>query len=264
MKISISQYERSEHQCAVVDDILDNWTTLSHGGKFHAIFATSSIPEAIEYYKLFKLRSELNVTALFDPSIDNNGTAIFKEEAIVEILDNYNACYNKDFRMATYAAFKKDVSYRLAHKEHYKGIENTSGQQLDLLIVVDQMLTGFDSKWINTLYLDKVLVYEKLIQARFQEQIVCMAPLKSLLEQFDITASLTQCREILKKHSNFIRETSLSRTVADKLEYNLGKMNDLFADIEAIFRGAGIENFEKSPDDRSERGQFAQKVQALQ
>ena len=67
--------------------------------------------------------------------------------------------------MATYATFKKDISYRLAHKEQYKGIEHTSDQQIDLLIVVDQMLTGFDSKWINTLYLDKILVYEKLIQA---------------------------------------------------------------------------------------------------
>lgn len=58
-----------------------------------------------------------------------------------------------------------DVRYRLAHKEQYKGVEHTSNQQIDLLIVVDQMLTGFDFKWINTLYLDKILVYEKLIQA---------------------------------------------------------------------------------------------------
>ena len=255
--ISVSQYERSEHQCAVVDDILDNWTTLSHGGKFHAIFATSSIPEAIEYYKLFKLRSELNVTALFDPSIDNNGTAIFKEEAIVEILDNYNACYNKDFRMATYAAFKKDVSYRLAHKEHYKGIENTPDQQLDLLIVVDQMLTGFDSKWINTLYLDKVLVYEKLIQA-FSRTNRLYGPEKPFGTIRYYRKPYTMQRNIEEAFKLYSGDKPLG-LFADKLEYNLGKMNDLFADIEAIFRGAGIENFEKLPDDRSERGQFAKK-----
>ncbi|MBO5512895.1 MAG: type I restriction endonuclease subunit R [Clostridia bacterium] len=255
--ISVSQYERSEHQCAVVDDILDNWTTLSHGGKFHAIFATSSIPEAIEYYKLFKLRSELNVTALFDPSIDNNGTAIFKEEAIVEILDNYNACYNKDFRMATYAAFKKDVSYRLAHKEHYKGIENAPDQQLDLLIVVDQMLTGFDSKWINTLYLDKVLVYEKLIQA-FSRTNRLFGPEKPFGTIRYYRKPYTMQRNIEEAFKLYSGDKPLG-LFADKLEYNLGKMNDLFADIEAIFRGAGIENFEKLPDDRSERGQFAKK-----
>ena len=54
---------------------------------------------------------------------------------------------------------------RLAHKEVYRTVEKTPDKQLDLLIVVDQMLTGFDSKWINTLYLDKMLVYENIIQA---------------------------------------------------------------------------------------------------
>lgn len=163
--IPTAQYEREEHQNAVVDDILDNWVTLSHDSKFHAIFATSSIVEAIQYYKLFKGKSTLKVTALFDPSIDNNGGATFKEDAIVEIVEDYNARYDMKFQLATYAAFKKDISYRLAHKEQYKSIERTPDQQIDLLIVVDQMLTGFDSKWINTLYLDKVLIYEKLIQA---------------------------------------------------------------------------------------------------
>ena len=57
--LPVSQYEREEHQCAVVDDILENWTTLSHDSKFHAIFATSSIPEAIQYYKLFKAKQEI-------------------------------------------------------------------------------------------------------------------------------------------------------------------------------------------------------------
>ena len=67
--------------------------------------------------------------------------------------------------MAKHAEFKKDVAFRLAHKENHKGIERTPEKQLDLLIVVDQMLTGFDSKWVNTLYLDKVIEYESIIQA---------------------------------------------------------------------------------------------------
>ena len=52
-----------------------------------------------------------------------------------------------------------------AHKRPYERIERSPEKQLDLLIVVDQMLTGFDSKWVNTLYLDKVLKYESIIQA---------------------------------------------------------------------------------------------------
>ena len=64
-----SQYRTDEHQEMVVKDIIDNWVVLSQGGKFHAIFATSSIPEALEYYKRFKDAAiNLKVTALFDPS----------------------------------------------------------------------------------------------------------------------------------------------------------------------------------------------------
>lgn len=113
-------------------NILDNWVTLSHDSKFHAIFATSSIVEAIQYYKLFKEKSNLKFTALFDPSIDNNGDATFKEDAIVEIVEDYNARYGMKFQLATYAAFKKDISYRLAHKEQYKSIERAPDQQIDL------------------------------------------------------------------------------------------------------------------------------------
>ena len=60
---------------------------------------------------------------------------------------------------------KKDIALRLAHKSPYISIENDHSMQIDLLIVVDQMLTGFDSKWINTLYLDKKLESERIIQA---------------------------------------------------------------------------------------------------
>ena len=74
-----SQYRTDEHQSMVVKDILENWVVLSQGGKFHAIFATSSIPEALEYYRRFKAAApELRVTALFDPSIDNDGGAKVK------------------------------------------------------------------------------------------------------------------------------------------------------------------------------------------
>lgn len=155
-----TQYSE-EHQKKVVEDIKNNWITLSHNGKFHAIFATSSIPEAIQYYNL--IRSEmptLKVTCLFDPNIDNNGGVAFKEEGLVKILEDYKKMYDLEFTMASHAKFKKDVALRLAHKECYKRIEKTPEKQLDLLIVVDQMLTGFDSKWVNTLYMDKILEYE--------------------------------------------------------------------------------------------------------
>ena len=160
------QYERVEHQKMVIQDILDNWLRLSHASKFHAIFATSSIPEAIEYYRLFReSKPDLKISALFDPNIDNNGGVKFKEDGLVEILEDYNARYEQDFTLATHGKFKKDIAARLAHKRPYERIERNPEKQIDLLIVVDQMLTGFDSKWVNTLYMDKVLKYENIIQA---------------------------------------------------------------------------------------------------
>ena len=86
-----SQYHSKEHQEKIVEDIKENWVRLSHNGKFHAIFATSSIPEAIEYYRLIKERiPTLKTTCLFDPNIDNNGGVVFKEDGLIEIISDYN------------------------------------------------------------------------------------------------------------------------------------------------------------------------------
>lgn len=105
--IPTSQYETEEYRSAVVNDIFENWTTISRGGKFHAIFATSSIPEAIEYYKLIKsLKPDFKVAALFDQSIDNNGSGTIKEDAIVEMLTDYNKRYGKTFTIPTFKKYK--------------------------------------------------------------------------------------------------------------------------------------------------------------
>ncbi|WP_163599443.1 type I restriction enzyme subunit R domain-containing protein, partial [Moraxella catarrhalis] len=93
----------------------------------------------------------------------NDGQGGDKEEWIAEILADYNAQFGTSFGYASYAKFKTDLSDRLSHINAYKRIK--PDEQLDLLIVVDQMLTGFNSEWLNTLYLDKILDYANLIQA---------------------------------------------------------------------------------------------------
>lgn len=103
-----AQYLTAEHKQTVIEDIKENWLTLSHNGKFHAIFATSSIPEAIEYYRMMKITMpELKTSCLFDPNIDNNGGAIYKEDGLVEIIEDYNKRYGQDFTIPTHARFKK-------------------------------------------------------------------------------------------------------------------------------------------------------------
>lgn len=250
------QYERAEHQDEVVRDILVNWLRLSHASKFHAIFATSSIPEAIEYYRLIKkTKPDLKITALFDPNIDNNGGVKFKEDGLVEILEDYNARYGQDFTLATHAKFKKDIAARLAHKEPYERIERTPEKQLDLLIVVDQMLTGFDSKWINTLYMDKVPEYEHIIQA-FSRTNRLFGPDKP----FGTIRYYRRPHTMEKNIENAVALYSGNEPLGlfvEHLDSNLEKMNQIFADISRLFTLVGITDFSRLPDDVDECGRFA-------
>jgi len=251
-----SQYERTEHQQMVVNDLSENWLTLSQNGKFHALFATSSIHEAIEYYRLIKIKKpELKITALFDPNIDNNGGVQYKEDGLVEIIEDYNKRYEQDFTFATHAKFKKDIAARLAHKEPYTRIERTPEKQLDLLIVVDQMLTGFDSKWLNMIYLDKVLRYENIIQA-FSRTNRLFGPDKPFgtIRYYRMPHTMEQ--NIIKAVKLYSGDKDFGLFV-EHLDYNLERMNSVFDEISQLFSSAGIPNFEKLPEDRSERGRFA-------
>ncbi len=256
------QYERAEHQKMVVRDILDNWLRLSHASKFHAIFATSSIPEAIEYYRLIKeSKPEFKITALFDPNIDNNGGVKFKEDGLVELLEDYNARYQQDFTLATHGKFKKDIAARLAHKKPYERIERTPEKQIDLLIVVDQMLTGFDSKWVNTLYMDKVLKYQNIIQA-FSRTNRLFGPDKP----FGTIRYYRYPNTMERNINNAIALYSGNRPLGlfvEHLDYNLEKMNQIFADISRLFTIAGISDFSRLPEDLDECGRFAKLFSSL-
>lgn len=264
-----SQYIEPEHQNAVVNDICDNWSILSVNKKFHAIFATSSIPEAIEYYGLFKDKMpSLKVTCLFDPHINNvegeykntykgKPVALYKEDGLVKILKDYNNMFGQDFTMPTHASFKKDVSLRLAHKEKYSTITRTPEKMLDLLIVVDQMLTGFDSKWVNTLYMDKILQYENLIQAMsrtnrlFKSNEKPYGVIKYYRRPFTMKAYID---EAVKTYSGD-KPTVL---FVEKLPYNLKKLNVIFMDISEVFKSSGVSDFTKLPNDHAEKAKFAQ------
>lgn len=254
--LPLVQYRTEEHQTMVVKDIVDNWMILSQGSKFHAIFATSSIPEAIEYYHRFKaIAPELKVTALFDPSIDNNGGAKVKEDGLIELITDYNQRYGQDFTAASFAKMKKDIAARLAHKKPYERIEREPEKQIDLLIVVDQMLTGFDSKWINTLYLDKILRYENIIQA-FSRTNRLFGPDKPFgtIKYYRKPHTMEKFIEAAVKLYSGDRPFGL---FAQRLYKNLSNMNFLFAQIKDVFEQAGVENFERIPQEITERKKFA-------
>lgn len=250
-----SQYNREEHHLAVVKDIKEGWTTLSQAGKFHAILATESISEAIAYFRLFKKEMPgTNITALFDPNIDNTDGEEFKSDGLVEIIDDYNQKFGKSFSIPTYAAFKKDIAARLAHKKPYCKIADKAQEQINILIVVDQMLTGFDSKWINTLYIDKMLVYENIIQA-FSRTNRLFGPdkpfgtIRYYRRPHTMECNINQAIELYSGNKPL-------GLFADRLPHNLQRMNEIFEEIKYLLKHAGINDFEKLPDDNSERGRF--------
>lgn len=257
------QYDNDGHRHAVVKDIAQNWMTLSHNGKFHSILGTSSIAEAIEYYAIFKNEyPELKVATLYDSSIDNMGdSSIVKEEATIEMLDDYNKRFGMTFTVPKYGKYKKDVAARLAHKKPYIGLENVPEKQLDILIVVDQMLTGYDSKWVNTLYLDKKMVFEGIIQA-FSRTNRLFGPDKPFGNIRYYRYPHTMKRNIEAAFQLYSGNRPYG-IFADHLETNLLSMNAVYREICDLFNASKIENFKCLPESVEVKAMFAKLYKRL-
>lgn len=251
-----SQYYHEIHHQMVVQDIISNWITLSRNAKFHSILATSSIKEAIQYYRLFKSQANnLKVACLFDPSIDNNDGTAFKEDGVVELLEDYNARYGMNYALGNWDLYKKNVAARLAHKKPYIGIERTPEKQIDLLIVVDQMLTGFDSKWINTLYLDKVLKYEHVIQA-FSRTNRLFGPDKPFGTIKYYRKPHTMEKNIEAAIKLYSGDKPLGLFVP-KIKDNLDHLNAVYKEIEGLFKVNETIDFARLPEDIATKAKFS-------
>lgn len=260
-----AQYDRDEHRKAVVDDIIENWVSQSHNGKFHAMLATSSIPEAIKYYKELKSRNAgLKITAVFDPSDGNNAGSIEKIDGIAEILEDYKNTFGVFFNISSYANFKRDVCARLAHKMPYLAIENEPAKCLDILIVVDQMLTGYDSKWLNTLYMDKFYKWsniEMIIQAfsRTNRVFTDDKP-HGIIRYYRRPYTMKNIIEFAFEQYSGNKPYGI---FVLKLKANLEGMNRAFEDIQNLFKIAGIEDFSRLPVDITEKQKFSKLFKEL-
>lgn len=250
------------HHGKVVEDILRRFPVLSHGNKFHAILATSSIPEAIDYYRAFKERApQMRVTALFDPSIDNNAGSTVKEDALVELIEDYNKAYSQEFTIPTWPAMKKDISARLSHKKPYVNADTNRDSRIDLLIVVDQMLTGFDSKWLNTLYLDKVIDYESIIQA-FSRTNRLFGPDKPFgtIRYYRRPHTMKGYIEAAVKLYSGDRPLDM---FVQKLPENIALMDTRLQEILMVFEAAGVGDLSKLPASQEARRKFAKEFVEL-
>jgi len=178
---------------AVINSILDKHDAATNERRFNAILATSTINDAIEYYRLFgtiqswrELNVEnyipLNIACVFSPpaegdkdvrqiqedlpqeKADNEEEPEEKKEALKTIISDYNKQYGTNHRITEFDLYYQDVQKRI--KDHkYSNADYPHKNKIDLVIVVDMLLTGFDSKYLNTLYVDKNLKHHGLIQA---------------------------------------------------------------------------------------------------
>lgn len=255
-------WPNTPHHEKVIEDIVRCFPVLSHGNKFHAILATSSIPEAIDYYRAFKQTApQMKITALFDPSIDNAAGSTVKEDALVELISDYNEAYDQEFTIPTWGAMKKDISARLSHKKPYANIDSDREARIDLLIVVDQMLTGFDSKWLNTLYLDKVIDYESIIQA-FSRTNRLFGPDKPFgtIRYYRRPHTMKGYIEAAVKLYSGDRPLDM---FVQKLPDNIALMDARLQEIIMVFEAAGVGDLSRLPSSQEARRKFAKEFVEL-
>ena len=178
---------------AVVNEILDKHDAVTSQRRFNAVLATSSINHAIEYYELFKsIQIErgqendsfipLNIFCVFSPPAegnkdvqqlqedlaqekeDNKQDPEKKKVALKAIIADYNDQYGTNHKITEFDLYYQDVQRRIKDQK-YSNKDYPRNNKIDIVIVVDMLLTGFDSKYLNTLYVDKNLKYHGLIQA---------------------------------------------------------------------------------------------------
>lgn len=257
-----AQYDNPVHREAVVRDIKARWAVVTQGGRLHGMLACSSIPEAMEYYWLVKREApELKATCLYDPTLDNSEGDVVKEEWLVEVLEDYREMYGKPFTLREHAQFKQDLSMRLAHKRAYRNVANDPEERLDLLIVVDQMLTGYDSKWLGALFLDKVLDYERVIQAFSRTNRVLDADKTCGVVRYYRRVH-TMDRDIAAAIELYSDGVPLGLVVSTVCE-NVERINSAAEAIMRVFEAAGVPGLSRLPEGDEARAMFCKEFNEL-
>ena len=206
--------------------ILNNFNKSTFDGEFDALFAVQSVPMLIRYYKIFKsLNPKIKIGAVFtyaaNSSQDDEQTGMntggFASESTGEadelqaIMDDYNNMYGTSFTTENFRAYYDDINLRMKKKK-------ADMKPLDLCLVVGMFLTGFDSKKLNTLYVDKNMEYHGLLQAfsrtnrvlnekkRFGK-VVCFRDLKSKVDEaIKLFSNGTPTEDIVRKPFNEVKK----------------------------------------------------------
>ena len=261
--------------------ILNNFPKSTFDGEFDALFAVQSVPMLLKYYKLFKeLNPKIRIGAVFtyaaNSSQDDSRTGMnqgYENENVTsdelqEIMDDYNRMYGTSFTTDNFSAYYDDINLRMKKKR-------PDMKSLDLLLVVGMFLTGFDSKKLNTLYVDKNLEYHGLLQAfsrtnrvlnekkRFGK-VICFRDMK---ENVDAAIKLFSCsdnidritrppfkeikKEYLEMTEDFLKKYP-DPAIIDTLQSENDKRDFVLAFRDIIKKHAEMQIYEDySPDDVS-------------
>ena len=205
--------------------ILNNFNKSTFDGEFDALFAVQSVPMLIRYYKIFKsLNPKIRIGAVFTYAANSSqddeqtgmNTGSYVSESTGEadelqaIMDDYNNMYGTSFTTENFRAYYDDINLRMKKKK-------ADMKPLDLCLVVGMFLTGFDSKKLNTLYVDKNMEYHGLLQAfsrtnrvlnekkRFGK-VVCFRDLKSKVDEaIKLFSNGTPLEDIVRKPFNEVK-----------------------------------------------------------
>ncbi len=180
---------------AIIEAILAKHTAATHSRRFNALLATGSINDAIEYHALFQSMQDarraadpdfvpLNIACVFSPPAegdadvkqiqedlpqekeDNEKDPEKKKDALRTIIADYNTRYGTNHSIGEFDLYYQDVQKRIKDQQFPNAdLPRKGAEKIDITIVVDMLLTGFDSKYLNTLYVDKTLKHHGLIQA---------------------------------------------------------------------------------------------------
>jgi type I restriction enzyme R subunit len=238
---------------AVAEAILTKHEAATYSRRYNAIFATARINDAIEYFELFKEMQEerkkndvnfkpLNIACVFSPpaegnkdvsqlqedlvqeKLDNEQEPDMKKEALRKIIKDYNDAYGTNHSINEFDLYYQDVQKRIKDQQ-YTNADYPHENKIDITIVVDMLLTGFDSKYLNTLYVDKNLKHHGLIQA-FSRTNRILNPTKPYGNIIDFRSHEDEVNEAIKlfsgkENSEKIKEIWLvdpAPIVVEKLE----------------------------------------------
>ena len=269
--------------------ILNNFNKSTFDGEFDALFAVQSVPMLIRYYKLFKsLNPKIRIGAVFtyaanssqDDALTGMNTGGYVSDSMGEadelqtIMDDYNDMFGTSFTTENFRAYYDDINLRMKKKK-------ADMKSLDLCLVVGMFLTGFDSKKLNTLYVDKNMDYHGLLQAfsrtnrvlnekkRFGK-IVCFRDLKSKVDaSIKLFSNSNNLEDIIRPPFNEVKKNYQELTTSfleqyptpssiDLLQSERDKTQFILAFRDVIKKHAEIQIYDEFEEDATDLGMSEQ------